>query len=736
MNRNAQIIFISVVVLLCICSVLAACGLAALWLWVETASTPTPVPLVLATPSPDLSGQTRSTSTPGTGGLAGSDETPGQGTRAPTATPRTLNPIEATPTSSLTSTLSVESTPPSQGTPTAVPTQTPAGPSIGIVPGPDGLTTEQRLLQTELPQRDMRLLAERLKKVGPVPLVVHLTPPPYELGQASLFWVGNVDTDENIQITATLRYVTPHLYVWVEEGLPYDQDALEQSANRFEEQIYPTNRAFFGSEWTPGVDSDLHLHILHSSSDKMGSGVAGYYSSTDEYSPLANPYSNEREMFYIALDNAAPGTSFYEGVLAHEFQHMIHWANDRNEETWWNEGCSELAAYLNGYDPGGFDWLFIADPDVQLTTWPDGASAAVNYGASYLFAAYFLGRFGEETIKQVIAHPANGTRGFDAVLAEYDLNFDDVFADWLVANYVDNLNVAADATHFTYPDHTIGPASTDKAHSHYPAERESQVHQYAADYIELSGSGDLNIAFSGDTVARLTPADAHSGRYAWWGNRGDDSDAMLTRSFDLRVLANGGVQQVTLAAWMWYDIEEDWDYAYVMASADDGQTWDLLTGPSSTTSNPNGNSFGPAYTGSSNGWVQETFDLTPYMGKQILLRFEYVTDDAVNLSGWLIDDLSIPELEYSEDFEAGLGEWESAGFVYSDNLVAQRYRVQVITLGKQAQVLTLELDSTQTGSLTLRGLGSDFDSAVLVISALAPSTTEVASYTYQITPLE
>ncbi len=717
MSRNAQIIFISVVVLLCICSILAGCTFAAIWLWLETASTPTPVPLVLVTPTSFLGGETRATPTPATGGLAGSDGTPVQGTRVPTATPRSLNPVEATPTRAQ--------------TPAATPTVGPTGTSTGIVPGPDGLTTEQRLLQTELPERDMRLLAERLKKVGPVPQIVHSTPPSYELGQGEVFWVGNVDTDENVQITAVLRYVTTHLYVWVEEGVRYNQDALERSADQFDAHIYPTNRAFFGSEWTPGVDSDPRLHILHSTSSRMGSSVAGYYSSSDQYSQLANPYSNEREMFYIALDNATPGSSFYEGVLAHEFQHMIHWANDRNEETWWNEGCSELAAYLNGYDPGGFDWLFIANPDVQLTTWPDGASAAVNYGASYLFAAYFLGRFGEDTIKEVIAHPANGTFGFDAVLAEYSLDFESVFADWLIANYVDNLNVVTDAARFTYPDHNIGPAAKDKTHNSYPVERESWVHQYGADYVELNGTDDLTISFSGDTVARLAPTDARSGRHAWWGNRGDDSDATLTRAFDLR-----GLDTASFSAWMWYDIEEDWDYAYVAVSADDGQTWDLLTGPSATTSNPNGNSLGPAYTGSSGGWLEEVFDLSAYAGQQILLRFEYVTDDAVNRSGWLIDDLSIPELGYSEDFEAGPGEWESAGFVYSDNQVAQRYLVQVILLGREVEVLKLELDAAQTGSLALRGLGSDFDSAVLVISALAPVTTETASYTYQITVLE
>jgi hypothetical protein len=412
---------------------------------------------------------------------------------------------------------------------------------------------------------------------------------------------------------------------------------------------------------------------------------------------------------------------------------MIHWANDRNEETWFNEGCSELAAYLNGHDPGGFDWLFVNDPDVQLTTWPEGQSAAAHYGGSYLFVTYFLGRFGNDVLKRVIMDPDNGIGGFNNVLVDYGLTFEEVFGDWIVANYMDNAIQIAAGTHpeFTYPDHVIGPVAFDVTHDTYPVQRKSEVHQYGADYIKIEGDRDLVFEFSGDVQAQLVPVEAHSGRYAWWSNRGDDSDATLTKAFDLRAR-----DQATLSAWMWFDIERDWDYAYVSVSIDGGETWDLLVGPSSTESNPNGNSFGPAYTGQSGGWIEERFDLTPYVGHEVLVRFEYVTDDAVNRVGWLIDDVHIPELAYEIDFEAGPGEWQARGFVYSDNLVSQRYQVQLITLGRALDVVSMPLDQEQRGTLEIRGLGTEFDSAVLVISAMAPVTTERAQYEYAISPLD
>jgi len=49
----------------------------------------------------------------------------------------------------------------------------------------------------------------------------------------------------------------------------------------FENKIYPTDREFFGSEWTPGVDDDPHIYILYTSG--LGANVGGYFYSPDEY---------------------------------------------------------------------------------------------------------------------------------------------------------------------------------------------------------------------------------------------------------------------------------------------------------------------------------------------------------------------------------------------------------------------------------------------------------------------
>jgi immune inhibitor A len=600
--------------------------------------------------------------------------------------------------------------------------------------GDAGAETEELLETTAVPVRDLHDLAIRLRRLPPdTPRTVNPGgSPDYQVGTRRLFHVSNVDTDEQFDIYATLEYKTEHVYMWVEEGVRFDRDDLGTAADLFEQHTYVTDRAFFGSEWSPGVDNDPHLSILHARN--LGSTVAGYYSSADEFVSDVRDDSNEMEMFYINIENVTINNDFYNGVLAHEFQHMIHWHNDRNEETWLNEGFSELASYLNDFDPGGSDWIFASEPDTQLNSWPEGPGAAgANYGAGYLFTSYFLDRFGHEATQALVAHPENSFASVEAVLEELGtgLTYEDLLADWIVANLLDD-PVFTDGR---YGYEEIDPPSFDiettYRESDYPVSESTTVHQHGTDYIELLGERPLVFRFTGSTQIGLVEASAHSGRYFWWSNRGDDSDMMLMREFDL-----SDVSEATLEFWAWYDIEEDWDYAYVEISADGGQTWEILTTPSGTPTNPNGNSFGWAYTGSSGGgetpeWIQEQVDLSAYAGQEVLVRFEYITDDAVNRPGFILDDVAIPEISYFSDFEEGGDGWEPAGFIRHANVLSQRWLVQLILFGPETTVQRLELNESQAGEWAIP-LDSRTDRAVVTVSGLAPVTTEMGSYGYQV----
>ena len=608
--------------------------------------------------------------------------------------------------------------------------------------GEIGAETEELLEATDVPMRDLHELAIRLRGLPPgIPRTVNPEGSPnYPTGTRRLFRASNVDTDEQFDVYAILEYKTKHVYMWVEEGARFDRDDLIAAADLFEEHTYPTDRAFFGSEWTPGVDNDPHVSILHARG--LGGSIAGYYSSADEFVSAVRDDSNELEMFYINIENVTVNNDFYNGVLAHEFQHMIHWYNDRNEETWLNEGFSELAMYLNDFDTGGSDWTFAMEPDTQLNSWPEGPGAAgANYGAGYLFTSYFLDRLGPEATQALVAHPENSFASVEAVLEELGtgLTYEDFFADWIVANLLDDPYIADGRYGYGEIDPPSFNIETTYYDGDYPVSKSSTVHQHGTDYVELLGEQPLTFRFTGSTQIGLMNTAAYSGRYVWWSNRGDDSDMYLTRAFDL-----SGVNDATLEFWTWYDLEEDWDYAYVEISADGGETWEILTTPSGTPTNPNGNSFGWAYTGRSGNeetpeWIQERVDISPYTGQEVLIRFEYITDDAVNRPGFVLDDVAIPEIGYFSDFEKdedgpalSLSDgWESAGFICHTNVLSQRWLVQLILFGPETRVQRLELNEDQTGEWAIP-LDSRTDRAVVTISGLAPVTTEIASYSYEI----
>jgi immune inhibitor A len=610
----------------------------------------------------------------------------------------------------------------------------------------------------EIPVADLHELAIRFLGVpADTPRVVRTTSPDYPVGTVRTFQVSNLDDNTNFEIEAELLYKTEHVYMWVEQGLRVDRRAVQEAADLFEEHTYPTTREFFGSEWTPGVDGDPHLSILHARN--LGRTVAGYFSSADSYVRAVRSDSNEMEMFYIHIDRGMQiNDPFYNGVLAHEFQHMIHWNNDRNETTWLNEGCSELAMELNNrqhpdgpgrYDVGGSEFAYLDRPDTQLTTWPEVSqtgSAAPHYGASYLFVSYFLDRFGEQATKALVAHPANGMESFDLVLRDeldLDITHEDLFADWVIANMLDAPEL--DEGQYGYTEINIRRPRLDERYprsSVYPQTISTTVSQYGVDYIEVEGRTPLEFRFSGSTQTTLMATTAYSGRYLWWSNRADESNTQLTRRIDLT-----DNQTALLSFWAWHHIEEDWDYAYVVVgTADDGTlpadlsstdiTWTILDDADlgCTISNPNNGNLGCGFTGSSNGWELLEADLSAYAGQEIALRFEYITDAAVNQAGFAIDDISVTvdgELLFFDDSETLAEEWIAEGFVRHANVLPQTWIVQLITFHNTGDVDVERLIFTdQTSGVWTIPLGPESNRAILAISALAPVTTEVAPYEY------
>lgn len=592
--------------------------------------------------------------------------------------------------------------------------------------------TIEVLENTIVPINDPRELACRLNRLCDVPDVTATSAVPRSVGEKKNFWVHNLDTNINNEIQATLLYVTPHVYFWVEDGVEVDADEMKALVETFENEIYPTTREFFGSEWSPGIDGDEHIYILYATG--LGSSVAGYFSSADSTHPLIQEYSNAHEMFLFNAENTPIGGDYAYSVLAHEFQHMIHWNNDLNETSWLNEGSSELAVHLNGYRTGGFDWTYIINPDLQLNDWPNDQSAtSPHYGSSFLFMTYFLDRFGAEATQLLVKDDANGLDSVDDVLQEIGatdpltgepISADDFFMDWAVTNLL--LDTSFGDGRYIYGNYSSAQrASATETLYNCPQEPLVRtVHQYGVDYIAVECEGEHTIQFTGSTVTRLLPADPYSGDYAFWSNKGDESNMTLTREFDFTNVS----APIEMSFRTWYDIETDWDYVYVEAS-ENGETWEILVTPSGTGTDPSGNSYGWGYTGVTGEWIEEVVDLSAYAGKKVFIRFEYITDAAVNGEGFMVDDVSVEAAGYRSDFEADDGGWAAEGFVRVQNVLPQTFGLALIQTGDES-VTMIPLNEDQTAEISI-SLGRN-ETAYLVVSGTTRFTRETASYQIEV----
>jgi hypothetical protein len=608
-----------------------------------------------------------------------------------------------------------------------------AAPTAALAsPQPSAADELARIAAAAPSPRDQAALAEALKGVDDPPAVARTTPLDVKVGDVESFWVVNFIDNTKFQIEAKLRYAGPVALMYVDTALEaeIDQAAIERSAQAFEQSIYPRNRALFGQEAAPGVDGDPRLTVLNT---LLRGGVAGYFSGSDAVVKAVNRFSNEREMFVMGVNAYPLGSDVYASTLAHEFQHMIEWNQARRSPLWINEGMSTLAQDLNGFVEQGFAQQYLSAPDLQLTTWAGREGA--HYGASQLFLRYFQEQYaGESGLAELIRSDAgNNIDVFAQVAARKrpDIaGFADIYADWAVANVLNDSSVADGRYAYQL---LPGPAAIGEAQ---PGETHTTVQQFGVDYYG-NLSGPLTFAFDGAETASLTGAQPRAGRAMWWSNRGDDSVETLTRAFDL-----SGVQRATLQFAIWHELELHYDYAFVSVSADAGATWAPLKTSTSTDQDPQGHNYGNGITGISGApgvettgetrgqWIEEQVDLTPYAGKSVLLRFWVVNDDGVNAPGLLIDELRIPELGYADGAEQGDGGWQAEGFVRTSGELPQTWALRLIRVGSGgASVEPVPVDAQGRATVAL---GED-ERGTLAVIGTTRFTTEPASYSYSIT---
>ncbi len=434
-------------------------------------------------------------------------------------------------------------------------------------------------------------------------------------------------------LTATLMATSTHAYFYEDSALSVDSSAVQQAADKFESSVWPKVTSVYGEPLSPGVDGDPRIIVLQAD---LGGGTGGYYSSDDAYLKSVRPLSNEAEMVYIDRSLKVGGDAF-NVVLAHEFQHLVHARNDPSEEAWVNEGLSEDASGLVGGAVSSVN-SFASQPQTQLNDWESGSLA--HYGAGAAFFRYLASRFGgDPSLGAIAREPGHGEAGVDQFLASAgtQLRFRDVFADWIAANVLNrqagpygNPGLAGEARHHARSRRRVAVAGRRAPVRHRLLQRRRARRRRFRAAIRRRPAGRPCCRRSSRRAAAVL-----------WGNAEDSIDTTLTHDVDLTSPTNPVLTFKT-----WFDIEHWYDWGYVSVSTDGGATWQALAGDQTSTDDPAQAAFGPGYTGRSGGgdtasWVDERVSLAAYAGKQIQLRFEYVTDGSTHGAGWAIDDVAI-----------------------------------------------------------------------------------------------
>ncbi|MFF5444027.1 immune inhibitor A domain-containing protein [Streptomyces sp. NPDC012888] len=136
------------------------------------------------------------------------------------------------------------------------------------------------------------------------------------------------------------------------------------------------------------------------------------------------------------------------------------------------------------------------------------------------------------------------------------------------------------------------------------------------------------------SVTRTDLTDPYEGASQWWSGTGDYMDNTLTRILDLTGTAPGA-GPVRLDARVWYDIEQDFDFLTVEASAD-GTRWETLSGTVGGTAIP-----ARGVSGSSGGWTELAVPLDRFAGQQVQLRLRVTSDGNTHGKGVTFDDVRV-----------------------------------------------------------------------------------------------
>ncbi|MFQ3567458.1 MAG: PDZ domain-containing protein [Aggregatilineales bacterium] len=488
-------------------------------------------------------------------------------------------------------------------------------------------------------------LAQRFLGYAGEPALVDL-PPVYALGDRSAFWASRASASEPTAIEAALVARAGAVYLWVEEGLPFDAQRMEEMAaqlslafdllRRRENYAQPLRLPGAGpiSDPTdllplPDIDGDGRFHIVFAA--ELSEDRDAYYNPIHSLPRALAPggFSHERETFFVNAslfaDTPLHDPVFYNAIVAQYVGLVLSHNNPHGAP--WLAGALNLALRLGlqglAVSPAEIN-AFFAAPETPLIQPPALTNRAAATGAQGLFLSYFIQRYGPAAFADLALEPGAGLAAIDAVLARRGLidpatgapvTARDAFADFVIANLVNAF--FGDGRYL----HRRTELSFGQVAQSMPVESLRgdlpgmfTVPQFGTRYYRYTAPDRVvvEVVFNGAASTPRLPMPPRSSEDGfYWSGNGPARNPTLTRAFDL-----SGVSEAQLTFDVWYDLLNNWHFGYISASTDGGRTWTALE-PAGTppAANRHGLAYGPGFTGVSSHTGPRPF---PILGVVIL----------------------------------------------------------------------------------------------------------------------
>lgn len=275
------------------------------------------------------------------------------------------------------------------------------------------------------------------------------------------------------QITAVARHVGAHAALFVDEEAPaggYAAADLQYLSDLFDDLIHPSVVGEFGS--ASDLDDNDRIVILFTPAvneltPRGATGFVGGFFYGVDLLPDATG-SNRGEIFYALVpdpdgtySDARPKDALLDltpAILAHEFQHMVHF-NERvivrgaeaNEAVWLSESLAQYAEELSARaaeDGGaaadeveifrtgtrGRARRYLDRPDTVSLVISAGTGNLPERGAGFLFLVYLADRFGDPLVGELTRTTRTGVTNVEA---ETGTDWADSLSDWWSAVYLD-----------------------------------------------------------------------------------------------------------------------------------------------------------------------------------------------------------------------------------------------------------------------------------------------------------